>query len=96
MKLRAVLLSTLLLLPAPGLAQTVRVYGEGRCHRVYEEYVPGYYNNYGQYVGGFVRTNRVRVPCYPGGYISPTYVDVDSCVDRRGVVGGLFGVLFGC
>lgn len=96
MFLRAVLLASLIVAPIPTFAQSVRVYGEGECYRVYEEYVPGYYNRYGQYVGGFVRTNRVRVPCYPVGYISPTYIDVDSCIDRRGIVGGLLGALFGC
>ena len=100
MKLKAVLLSTLLLLPTSTLAQQ-RVYTESFCYENVEEYIPGYYNAYGQYVGGYVRTNSVRVPCYPGGYYSsgytyPTYINVDSCIDRRGIVGGLLGALFGC
>lgn len=101
MKLKAFLLAALIMAPVPSFAQTVRVYSEGDCRKVYEEYVPGYYNAYGQYVGGYVRTNSVRVPCYPGGYYSsgyayPTYINVDSCIDRRGIVGGLLGALFGC
>jgi hypothetical protein len=33
------------------------------CTRVREVYVPGYYDSYGNYVSGNVRSERYRVPC---------------------------------
>ena len=80
MKLKAVLLLTLLLAPLPASAQ----------------YIPGYYNRYGQYVGGYVKNNRRRVPCgytsyepqYAPRYNEPVY---PRCNPARTTVGGLLG-----
>ena len=61
------LLTLSLLLPfvfvAPTQAQQVNVYGESYCYTNIEQYVPGYYDAYGNYVGGYVNNTRNRVPC---------------------------------
>ena len=96
MKLKAVLLSTLLLAPLPAFADYRRVYQESYCYENVEEYVPGYYNRYGQYVGGYVKTNRRRVPCgytsyqpqYAPRYNEPVY---PRCNPARTTIGGLLG-----
>ena len=46
----------------PSQAQ-VNVYGESYCYVNTEQYVPGYYDNYGRYVGGYVNRTRNQVPC---------------------------------
>lgn len=96
MKLKAVLLSTLLLAPLPAFADYRRVYQESYCYENVEEYVPGYYNRYGQYVGGHVKTDRRRVPCgytsyqpqYAPRYNEPVY---PRCNPARTTIGGLLG-----
>jgi len=96
MKLKAVLLSTLLLAPLPAFADYRRVYQESYCYENVEEYVPGYYNRYGQYVGGYVKTDRRRVPCgytsyqpqYAPRYNEPVY---PRCNPARTTIGGLLG-----
>jgi len=92
MKLQAVLLSTLLLTPFPALAEHRRVYQESYCYENTEEYVPGYYNRYGQYVGGYVKNNRRRVPCGHTTY-SPHYNEPvqPRCNATRTTLGGLLG-----
>jgi hypothetical protein len=95
MKLQAVLLSALLLAPASALAQQ-RVYTESYCYENTEEYIPGYYDYRGQYVSGYVKTNRRRVPC---GYTSyqPQYIpnynqpSAPRCNAARTTIGGLLG-----
>ena len=66
-KLSAILLSTLLLAPSPAFAvpfgRTGGTFEQCDRNRYTERYIPGYYNKYGQYVGGYVKTNRVKVPC---------------------------------
>ena len=61
------LLTLSLILPfvfvAPTQAQQVNVYGESYCYTNIEQYVPGYYDAYGNYVGGYVNRTRNRVPC---------------------------------
>jgi hypothetical protein len=61
------LLTLSLLLPfafvTPTQAQQVNVYAESYCYTNIEQYVPGYYNAYGNYVGGYVNRTRNRVPC---------------------------------
>lgn len=49
------------LLSAPVQAQQVNVYQT--CTRYRETYVPGYYDQYGNYVSGSVRNQSYRVPC---------------------------------
>ena len=66
-KLSAILLSTLLLVPSPAFAvpfgRTGGAYEQCDRYRYTEKYMPGYYNKHGQYVGGYVKTNKVKVPC---------------------------------
>lgn len=44
-------------------AQQVNVYSENYCYVNTEQYVPGYYDNYGNYRSGYVRRNRQQVNC---------------------------------
>jgi hypothetical protein len=66
-KLSAILLSTLLLAPSPALAfpygRTSGTFEQCNRNRYTERYIPGYYNKHGQYVGGYVKTDSVKVPC---------------------------------
>ena len=96
MKLQAVLLSAMLLAPASAISQQ-RVYTESYCYENKEEYVPGYYDVYGNYVKGYVVSDRNRVPC---GAISREYVPAPSynepiyrskCNAARTTLGGLIG-----
>ena len=93
MKLRTFLLSTLLLFPVSAVAQQ-RVYTESFCYENVEEYIPGYYNVYGQYVGGYVKTERRRIPCaytsYQSRYVEPVYAQ-PRCNPARTTLGGLIG-----
>jgi len=95
MNLKAILLSTVLLLPTASLAQQ-RVYTESYCYENTEEYVPGYYNSHGQYVGGYVKSDRRKVPCGYSSYQSqPQYPQQQTqprrCTAARTTLGGLLG-----
>jgi hypothetical protein len=95
MKLQAVLLSTLLLVPSSAVAQQ-RVYPEAHCYENREEYVPGYYTANGNYVRGYVVSNRNEVPCstISREYIpSPSYNQpiYQKCNVARSTLGGLIG-----
>jgi len=95
MKIQAFLLSALMIAPLPAFAGHRRVYEESYCYRNTEQYVPGYYNEFGQYVGGYVKTNRKRVPC---GYHSHRQyvpqnqhqIDNNSCIEGS-ILGGIAG-----
>ena len=74
---------------------------ENYCYKNVEKYVPGYYNNYGQWVGGYVKHRRRRVPCHnvPNVSSHPRHeeqrpnmgnVDDNSCVEGS-VLGGILG-----
>ena len=93
---------------APALAGGPRfrgrtnTYHEEFCYRYKEQYVPGYYNKHGRYVGGYVKSKKERVPCwsinrpsYPDRYEDPAPnvgggVDNNSCVEGA-VLGGILG-----
>ena len=93
---------------APALAGGPRfrgrtnTYHEEFCYRYTEEYVPGYYNKHGRYVGGYVKSRKKKVPCwsinrpsYPDRYEDPAPnvgggVDDNSCVEGA-VLGGILG-----
>jgi len=90
MKVPAVLLSALMISPLPALAEHKRVYTESYCYRNTEQYVPGYYNRYGQYVGGYVKTNRKRVPCYYNHIVRQNRIEDDSCIEGS-ILGGILG-----
>ena len=67
MKLPAVLLlSTLFFAPsveASPFGRTGGSYEQCSRYKYNERYVPGYYNKHGQYVGGYVKTEKVNVGC---------------------------------
>ena len=92
---------------APALAGGPRfrgrtnTYHEEFCYKYVEEYVPGYYNKHGRYVGGFVKSEKKKVPCwntnqpsYPRRYEDPAPnvggIDDNSCVEGA-VLGGILG-----
>lgn len=93
---------------APALAGGPRfrgrtnTYHEEFCYRYKEQYVPGYYNKHGRYVGGYVKSKKEKVPCwsinrpsYPDRYEDPAPnvgggVNDNSCVEGA-VLGGILG-----
>ena len=105
MKLQAVLLSALFL-STPAFAGGPRVghrqtHFEEYCYKNVEKYIPGYYNEFGQYVGGYVKNKRKRVPCrryyvpqtfprYEEEYPNKGNVDNNSCIEGS-ILGGIAG-----
>ena len=66
MKFSLILISALLFAPSVNAMPYGRTSGSfEQCNRYKynERYVPGYYNKHGQYVGGFVKTTKVDLPC---------------------------------
>jgi len=66
MKFSLILISALLFAPSVNAMPFGRTGGSfEQCNRYKynERYVPGYYNKHGQYVGGFVKTTKVNLPC---------------------------------
>lgn len=94
MKLPLIILSSILILPTPVVAQNATVYGE--CYRNVEEYLPGYYTSSGTYVSGQVRTNREPVFCGNQGYGGQQYQQTAQspttrCGPRNTSLGALLG-----
>ncbi len=58
---KLLLLSTLLFAPMPVMAQQVNQFGV--CTQYQEVYVPGGYDEYGNYYPGGVQTQSYNVPC---------------------------------
>ena len=103
MKLPAILLSTLFI-AAPAYAggpvtNGARVFPESHCYRNTEEYVPGYYDSRGQYVGGYIKHSRTKVSCgnmQPTQYHQPTYHQPSAPVDNNDCSSGtVAGALIG-
>ena len=71
----ALLVSTLFFVPAPALAYgQTNVYEECKRYIHKERYIPGYYDNQGNYRSGSIKRYRERVPCGPsGGYHNSNY-----------------------
>jgi hypothetical protein len=65
------LLLPLTFTPVSTQAQQVNVYGENYCYVNTEQYVPGYYDAYGRYMGGYVNRTRNRVPCGENVSVNP-------------------------
>ena len=66
MKFSLILISALLFAPSVNAMPYGRTGGSfEQCNRYKynERYVPGYYNKHGQYVGGYVKTTKVNLPC---------------------------------
>ena len=94
MKLPLIILSSILILPTPAVAQTATVYGE--CYRNVEEYLPGYYTSDGSFVSGQVRTRRESVFCGNQGYGGQQYqqtaqAPTTRCGPRNTSLGALLG-----
>jgi len=72
MKLQSILISAALIAPlaaVPAKAQQVTIYQT--CTTYQENYSPGYYDRYGNYVQGNVGTNSYNTPCGTGTYYRP-------------------------
>lgn len=79
MNTKAVLLAGLIAAPLPVFAQQTNIYQV--CTNYQENYAPGYYDRYGNYVQGNVNTQRYNVDCQNqtyyrpnGGYVQPSPV----------------------
>ena len=99
------MLSTLFL-TSPAFAGGPRVghrqtHFEEYCYKNVEKYIPGYYNEFGQYVGGYVKNRRERVRCgrhympqtsprYEEEYPNTGNVDNNSCIEGS-ILGGIAG-----
>ena len=80
------------------------IHYEKYCYKNVEKYIPGYYNEYGRYVGGYVKNNRKKVPCRRQKYVprsTPNFrhkeqhpnvgsADENSCVEGS-ILGGILG-----
>ena len=87
MKLKALLIVFAILSSIPANAQTI-IYNESYCYQNFEQYIPGYYDRYGNYIGGYVRRDRRRVSCNN----NITVVSGSSrCNPARTTLGGLIG-----
>ena len=72
MKLRSILISAALFAPlsvVSAKAQQTNIYQV--CTTYQENYSPGYYDRYGNYVQGNVGTNSYNTPCGTGTYYRP-------------------------
>ena len=69
MKFQAVLVAGLIAAPLPVIAQQTNVYQV--CTNYQENYAPGYYDRYGNYVQGNVNTQRYNVDCQNQTYYRP-------------------------
>ena len=69
MNIKAVLLASLIAAPLPVVAQQTNIYSV--CTNYQENYTPGYYDQYGNYVSGSVNTQRYNVQCGTGTYYRP-------------------------
>ena len=83
------------------------VHYEEKCYKNVERYIPGYYDDFGNWKVGRVKTTRKRVPCFrsyrrPKPYIHEHqhhpdiggHVDDNSCIEGT-VAGGLLGGALG-
>lgn len=79
------------------------VHYEEKCYKNVERYIPGYYDDFGNWKVGRVKTTRKRVPCFrsykrPKPYIHEHHhhpdigghVDDNSCIEGS-ILGGIAG-----
>ena len=85
---KLLLLLPLVFLPTPAMAQQVNQYGV--CTQYQEVYVPGGYDQYGNYYSGGVQTQSYNVPCnqVSGGNWNPTYQRQRVCNPAAGAAMG--------
>lgn len=105
MNFKAVLLASLIASPIPALAQQTNIYSV--CTNYQENYSPGYYDQYGNYIQGNVNTQRYNTQCGTGTYYRPNGGNVYQspvnapvaqpsygrgyCSPARTTLGGLLG-----
>lgn len=105
MNIKAILVAGLISAPIPVFAQQTNIYQV--CTNYQENYNPGYYDRYGNYVQGNVNTQRYNVNCQNqtyyrpnGGNVQPSpvvapvqqpYYGRGYCSPSRTVLGGLLG-----
>lgn len=102
MSIKAVLLASLIASPIPAFSQQTNIYSV--CANYQENYAPGYYDQYGNYVQGSVRTERYNIQCGTGTYYRPNGGNVYQspvnapiqqpgryCSPARTTLGGLLG-----
>ena len=101
MNFKAVLLVSLVAAPIPAFSQQTNIYSV--CTNYQENYSPGYYDQYGNYVQGNVNTQRYNVQCGTGTYYRPNggavyqspvsqpYYGRGYCSPARTTLGGLLG-----
>lgn len=91
MNIKSFLIVSLIVSPIPAFSQQVNNYPV--CTNYQENYVPGYYDRYGNYVQGTVYTQRYNVPC-SGQYQTQVVAPVNNagyCSPARTTLGGLLG-----
>ncbi len=83
-----ILLLPLTFLPMPVMAQQINAFGV--CTQYQEVYVPGGYDQYGNYYPGGVQTQSYNVPCnqVSGGNWNPTYQRQRVCNPVAGAAMG--------
>lgn len=97
MNIKTILLISLISVPLPVFSQQTNIYSV--CANYQENYIPGYYDQYGNYIQGNVNTQRYNVQCGTGTYYRPN-VRVSQpvsnyrrgyCSPARTTLGGLLG-----
>ena len=101
MNLKTILVAGLILSPVPALSQQVNVYQT--CTTYKENYIPGYYDRYGNYIQGTVTTQKYTASCGNANYSQPVVVAQPApvytnagyrrgyCSPARTTLGGLLG-----
>jgi hypothetical protein len=102
MNFKTVLLASVFVAPVPVFAQQTNIYQV--CTNYQENYSPGYYDSYGNYVQGRVNTESYNVQCGTGTYYRPNGGNVYQspvvapvaqprgyCSPARTTLGGLLG-----
>lgn len=104
-KVLTVLFLSSILIPTAAFSQQTNIYSV--CTNYQENYAPGYYDQYGNYVQGNVNTQRYNVQCGTGTYYRPNGGNVYQspvaapvsqpgyrrgyCSPARTTLGGLLG-----
>ena len=101
--MKHIFLASLFLIPFPLFAHNNKNFEECTRYQIKETYHEGYYDSHGNYVSGYVSSNRVKVPCVvsqaskhyhndtkpaPASYIQ--YNQTPKC-NGSGTLGGLLG-----
>lgn len=97
MKIKLLLIASLLVSTLPALSQQTNIYSV--CTDYQENYSPGYYDRYGNYIQGRVNTQSMNVQCGTGTYYRPNagYYQNNNeyrrgyCSPARTTLGGLVG-----